>query len=577
MTRRLGAGALRTVTAALVVTISLVAAGAAQAAAPASTPLERVRALVQPSIVYLEITWQASVYDASPPAGVIPEDLAREDRDPKVFELTSQCTGFFVSPRGHVATAGHCVEESSDIREALLAQAAEFTTTCGCYYRGTPSAESVVDDYQVRNLERTVTVAYGTNASGLRSGTALPALVEVIRGAERDTGDVALLKIEAQDVPALRLAPDATVRVGTDVVAIGYPASVDYVTDNTFDPSFKDGSISSLKTIEGGLLRVYEISAAVSGGMSGGPTVNLAGDVIGVNSFGIRGETQAFNFVRPASIVTDVLKDKGVRNELGATGRQYREGVRAYFAGDRAEALEKLDAVLVAAPSHQLAQEYRTRARALPEEESGFPLWILGVVAGAVVLAGLIAGVWLLARRGRGGPAPAPAAFAQPPPAPAPAPGAVAQPPAVPRPADRAATRAPARPAPPLSPPSDSKPAVVVRDGPLAGKRFLVDGELLLGRENADVLLEDPEASRRHALLRNVGGELEVSDLRSANGTYVDGVRIGAPTRARHGAVIRVGNTSLDVDAPHPNGPATTVARGERTVLHQSDGGSDGR
>ena len=64
-------------------------------------------------------------------------------------------------------------------------------------------------------------------------------------------------------------------QVGQDIVAIGYPASVDEVTDPDLHPSFKAGQVSSVKTRGQGLLTVYELSAAVSGGMSGGPTVDM--------------------------------------------------------------------------------------------------------------------------------------------------------------------------------------------------------------------------------------------------------------------------------------------------------------
>src|SRR5277367_1753989 len=72
--------------------------------------------------------------------------------------------------------------------------------------------------------------------------------------------------------------------------------------------------------------------------------------------------------------------------------------------------------------------------------------------------------------------------------------------------------------------------ALLFDEGPLGGLRLPVDGEVTLGRVTDDVGAGDPELSRRHALLRPMAGGIEVEDLGSTNGTWVDGVRIVAPT-----------------------------------------------
>ena len=52
---------------------------------------------------------------------------------------------------------------------------------------------------------------------------------------------------------------------------------------------------------------------------------------------------------------------------------------------------------------------------------------------------------------------------------------------------------------------------------------------LIIGRQDSDLLLDDPQVSRRHAVVRAVDGELEVEDLGSANGTFVNGARVDGP------------------------------------------------
>jgi hypothetical protein len=74
-----------------------------------------------------------------------------------------------------------------------------------------------------------------------------------------------------------------------------------------------------------------------------------------------------------------------------------------------------------------------------------------------------------------------------------------------------------------------------------------VTGELVIGRENADLTIDDAEVSRRHVAVRLEGGQLEVEDLGSANGTFVNGSRIEGPVKVGGGAKIRVGRTEFEV------------------------------
>jgi class 3 adenylate cyclase len=92
-------------------------------------------------------------------------------------------------------------------------------------------------------------------------------------------------------------------------------------------------------------------------------------------------------------------------------------------------------------------------------------------------------------------------------------------------------------------------PFLLVNQGPLAGRRFPVESELYLGRENADLTVEDPLISRRHARFRPIEGVIEIEDLGSLNGTWVNGERIGEARRLQAGDVVTVGGTSLVVQA----------------------------
>ena len=98
---------------------------------------------------------------------------------------------------------------------------------------------------------------------------------------------------------------------------------------------------------------------------------------------------------------------------------------------------------------------------------------------------------------------------------------------------------------------------LVIREGPLAGRRVELDGELVIGRENADLTIDDEELSRRHAVLRAVELGVEIEDLGSRNGTFVNGRRIDAVTRLGGGDSIKLGRTVLELELPRA---ARTVA-----------------
>jgi class 3 adenylate cyclase len=90
--------------------------------------------------------------------------------------------------------------------------------------------------------------------------------------------------------------------------------------------------------------------------------------------------------------------------------------------------------------------------------------------------------------------------------------------------------------------------SLLMKEGPLAGERFEIDRELVLGRTNADITIQDPLISRRHAVVRAVDSAIEIEDLGSLNGTIVNDERIQSPRRLEHGDVIALGSTVIEVE-----------------------------
>ncbi len=84
---------------------------------------------------------------------------------------------------------------------------------------------------------------------------------------------------------------------------------------------------------------------------------------------------------------------------------------------------------------------------------------------------------------------------------------------------------------------------LVMHSGPLAGKTLpLEKEEVFIGRDlSNDIVINDPEVSRRHARLFLQGNNYVIEDLGSTNGTYVNGQRLMGPYVLRPGEVIVFG------------------------------------
>ncbi len=81
------------------------------------------------------------------------------------------------------------------------------------------------------------------------------------------------------------------------------------------------------------------------------------------------------------------------------------------------------------------------------------------------------------------------------------------------------------------------------------GSRYrLHSGVTLIGRaEDCAFSIDDPSVSRAHARLSLEGGELSITDLRSSNGTFINGERLVHTTTLRAGDVVAVGDSTLKV------------------------------
>jgi FHA domain len=99
---------------------------------------------------------------------------------------------------------------------------------------------------------------------------------------------------------------------------------------------------------------------------------------------------------------------------------------------------------------------------------------------------------------------------------------------------------------------------LVVRQGSQSGMTYALGRTpVVLGREEgADVCLQDPEMSRRHARITWQEGFYVIEDLRSTNGTYLNGTAIRGPQRLNQGDTIGIGQTVLEFESQSGTAPS---------------------
>ncbi len=162
-------------------------------------------------------------------------------------------------------------------------------------------------------------------------------------GTDPDT-DVAVIKIDAHDLPTLPLGDSDALNVGEWVVAIGNPFGL-YKTVTVGVVSAKGRSGIGINDYED----FIQTDAAINPGNSGGPLINIHGEVVGINTaiFSKSGGYMGIGFAIPINMAKAVMKQliahgKVVRGWLGVVIQDLDEDLAASFG------LHQTEGVLIA-------------------------------------------------------------------------------------------------------------------------------------------------------------------------------------------------------------------------------------
>lgn len=322
-------------------------------------PEERAAALIRPSVMYLAGEGYGLV---RLPDGELLSQFGRGASMP--FLATWNCTAFVVNPDGWVATAGHCVDTASAKLLILKRAVSEYRSQ----YPDAPESRDAAATFEW--LQKNTIVEGDAPGQSphvsfkLMSGTgtklAAKLSASVVDFHPLGEGDVAVLKVAKRNLPSSELGTDADATIGTSILAVGFPATTQNITGPSLDPTYKNGHISKKSIV--GPSPEYEIDAAMTEGMSGGPTIGLNGKVIGVNSFAPAGETQPFNFIAPADGLAALLAAKGVKATLGPADLLYRQGLKSFHSGRYTDAIGLFDQAQALSPGYPGLEDLKASA-----------------------------------------------------------------------------------------------------------------------------------------------------------------------------------------------------------------------
>ena len=328
------------------------------------------------------ISVQEAVLRAKPAVALVVSEISADvqvncngDRTrvaPTPFRETG--TGWVIDANGYLITNGHVIQPAYTPPMWLISSLTRKAVESACVpimlaRMGVEPGDR--PDLEEQLKRRAFETALPTAAAKLdpaifvvfSNGTRLRAEVKKysppVIGAEMSGRDLALLKVEAKDLPVLGLSDSRNAQIGDPVHILGFPGVVlshELLNQSArVEASVTNGAISGFKQ-DVANNPVIQTDAPAAWGNSGGPAVNVHGEVTGVLTFvslapGAEGSiVQGFNFIIPSAAVRDFvggtevsLDGRSAFNDHWFAGLQaffdqsYRRAARRFRAADKVQ------------------------------------------------------------------------------------------------------------------------------------------------------------------------------------------------------------------------------------------------
>ncbi|TWJ23721.1 trypsin-like peptidase domain-containing protein [Micromonospora endolithica] len=363
----------------------------------------RSLAVAAPSLVFLEVVV----------TGYLRDGTTGTPLRSGAVTFKRRCSGFLVSPDGHVVTSGGCVSPTEEsARQVALESVAQSLV------REKKLPANQAESYVRSNLPKTrftgadpatepttqVTGQLHDARTDAGEGQLIPG--QVVRSQPVGAGNAALVKLARDNLPSVELDGSAALQPASPVLIVGYDTGDTDTRTATY--AARARLVTVADTASRGTSPIHRLNSDIGRASYGGLVLDPSGRAVGMLDYDESRPDRAIRVVLPASVLLGLLSEAGVGNRLGDTDRLYRDGLDAYFAGDEAAAIEQLDRVAAAAPANLLARAYQQNALerqqlegTSPSASTGLSPLLLGLV-GALVVA-LILVVVALRRRRIGG------------------------------------------------------------------------------------------------------------------------------------------------------------------------------
>ncbi|HEX7420114.1 MAG TPA: trypsin-like peptidase domain-containing protein [Thermoanaerobaculia bacterium] len=451
-------------------------------------------------------------------------------------------SGFIIHPDGYIVTNGHVVAPTSDSNQ--LNRDLRHNGAISALVRHFP-VEELRALYRDDALDRYIDMLASSGSLSnvrvvteveLSNGEKLPFKLERYSPSLSERGtDLALLHVNRNKLPILRLGDSDSVGVGASIWSVGYPAvasSTDEVIggwlsrDSDLEATFNPGTITSIKRNVANAT-VFQSNVAIYRGNSGGPAVNKDGEVIGISTWGHTSAEQ-IKFLVPINAAKAFIAQSGVApNVDGEFNRYYRTALDDAAAGEWSAARTNLAGASRLFPNSPDLIRFNHEAERAMNHGSHWPSRVMTtVVAGSLGFVAIVGAIALAAgsRRTR-----------------------------VPR---EVTTRNVETLVEPIDVTAARRGVIgkfTILNGPRAGEKLGLGGSgIRIGRESAicEIVLENPKVSRLHAEVVSLDGKVMLIDRNSSNGTYVNDEKIDR-RYLRDGDIIHFGGRNAIAVAFH--------------------------
>ena len=344
----------------------------AQAPGPAQ-PLDQqdLAQMIKPSIVRIinhasgQVTLPNFEINLAAAALVFPDNQPQQAEKVDVYLSGS---GFVVNPDGYILTNAHVATEES-IKESYLEellnnalQAKLGSLDDQTLLQNFKDADNFNNFYQNSlaalknrvqfNIVSKLTVLNPSDSqeyltSLLKTGFEA-SIVSANNNFAADEKDVALIKIQAGNLPALLLGDSNQVSTGDKILVFGFPSTAEVNGRSPLEATLTQGLVSALKFAQSKEFKIFQTDAKISQGSSGGPLLDKDGRVIGIITFqtgdALRQKGDNFAFAIPINLAKEFLTKNNVNNTEGPYAEIFRQAAGYYRTRQCQKAMKSFDA-----------------------------------------------------------------------------------------------------------------------------------------------------------------------------------------------------------------------------------------